>query len=239
MKLTPEQEEMQRLEKFQARLNIPPKEEEIRTNKHAGNTLYLPISFVEMTLDEYFFGLWETKDFRWQVMVNEVVGSITLRVFHPVAKVWIERTGASAVMIRQRRDSGVTNVEGKIHNALEMDFPHLKSDCIVNAAKSLGKSLGRDLNRAFQDYYRPIITGMAEKAGAITANVEEDRALTRALNQANYMLESARMDDQTLQSITLSLSQCETPEQVYQVTEIIANYLPEPDPAKQFKKLKI
>jgi len=237
--LTADQQELQKLEKFQARLNTPPIEQEVRTNKHAANSLYLPISYVEMGLDEMFFGLWETKDFRWQVMVNEVVGVITLRVFHPVSKQWIERTGASAVMIRQRRDSGVTNVENKIHNALEMDFPHLKADCIVNAAKSFGKMFGRDLNRAFTDVYRGIITEHAEQNGAITQNVEDNQRLSKALLNANLMLESARMDDQTEQGILLDLSNCENEFDVYRIMDIIKEYLPEPDPKKQLENMNL
>lgn len=58
--------------------------------------------------------------------------------------------------------------------------------------------------------------------------------LEKAVQRANYMIDQARMDDQTLQSISVSLSNCETPTDVYRVIEIIANYLPENDPAKQF-----
>lgn len=224
----------QRLQKFTAILNANPKQEEVRTNQYAGNTMYLPISYIEMALDELFFGLWETKDFKWQTMANEIVGSITLRVFHPVANQWIERTGASATMIRQQRGAGITELEKKIHNALEMDFPHLKADCIVNAAKSLGKSFGRDLNRQYTDVYRPIITGQAIQSGAVTPQVEAESMLTRALYNAHSLLEHANIDDQTLQSITIALSACETHEDVKPIIETIKNYIPVEDPARQF-----
>lgn len=223
-----------RLQGFTKALNAEPNKDEVRVNQHAANTLYLPISYVEMSLDELFFGLWETKDFRWRNYANEIVGTITLRVFHPVANQWIERTGASATMIRQQRGAGITELEKKIHNALEMDFPHLKADCIVNAAKSLGKMFGRDLNRKFADVYRPLITGQAIKAGAVTAQVEHETALSKALFNANTLLEQANMDDQTLQSISVALSNCETPQDVSVIIEDIKMYLPTTDPAKQF-----
>lgn len=158
-----------RLEGFQGRLNAAPNQNEVKSNPHAGNSLYLPISYVEMTLDELFFGLWETRDFRWQVAGNEIIGSILLRVLHPVANQWIERTGASATMIRLKKDSAVTDISAKIHNALEMDFPHLKADCIVNAAKSFGVAFGRDLNRKDRDFYQPIITNAERKANELAA----------------------------------------------------------------------
>jgi hypothetical protein len=40
-----------------------------------------------------------------------------------------------------------SDVDAKIKNTLVKDFPHLKAECIKNAAKSLGKYFGRDLNR--------------------------------------------------------------------------------------------
>lgn len=223
-----------RLQNFTQRLNTPPKPEEVRVNQFAGNTQYLPISFVEMTLDEMFFGLWETRDFRWQAMANEIVGSIILRVFHPVANQWIERTGASATMIRQQKGAGITDLNAKIHNALEMDFPHLKTDCIVNAAKSLGKSFGRDLNRVYTDLYRPIITGQAIQNGAVTPQISANAELAKALSQANELLERIRVDDQTLQSLTVSLMTCETPADVWRVCDAIREHMPVNDPAKQF-----
>lgn len=223
-----------KLQNFLKRLNAPPKDDEVRTNQHAGNTLYLPISYVEMSLDELFFGLWETKDFKWQTMANEIVGSITLRVFHPVANQWIERTGASATMIRQQKGAGITDLNAKIHNALEMDFPHLKADCIVNAAKSFGKSFGRDLNRKFADMYRPIITGQAIESGAITPQIAASNELAKALSGANELLERVRTDDQTLESLMVSLMTCETPADVWKVMEVAKKYLPEDDPARQF-----
>lgn len=229
-----EMEKRVKLQNFSKLLNKDPNPEEVRVNQHAGNSMYLPISYVEMLLDEMFFGLWETRDFRYQVIANEIIGSIVLRVFHPTAGEWIERTGASATMIRQTKGAGLTEYDKKIHNALEMDFPHLKADCLVNAAKSLGKAFGRDLNRKFFDVYRPLITGMAIQQGAITAQVQQDQELEKAVYQANMMLEQARMDDQTLQSITMSLAECENAGQVRRLYDIIGQYIPNNDPQKQF-----
>lgn len=132
-----------------------------------------------MTLDEMFFGLWETTDFRWQVMGNEVVGSLTLRVFHSIEKIWLSRTGAAAAMIRQAKGAKITDIDAKLHNALGMDFPRLKADCLTNAARSLGKMFGRDLNRKFEDAYKPLVTMAAERDGAVTVEMEERRVLDR------------------------------------------------------------
>ena len=147
-------------------LAVPPDEKEILTNKAAKNAKFLPVSNIENTLDEVFFGLWETVDFHYQVVANEIIGSIVLRVFHPIACRWISRTGAAAVqiqMISKERggDGDISNVRNKIVNTLVKDFPHLKSECLKNAAKSVGKIFGRDLNREAVDDYQPI-TGQIE-----------------------------------------------------------------------------
>jgi hypothetical protein len=146
-----------KIQNFQTLLHKEPKAEEIQTNKQANNSRYIPISHLEMKLDEMFFGIWSTKNFQSKTVVNEEVGSIELWYFHPTAKTWLCRIGAGAVMIMQRKDSDITDVGAKIKNTMTKDFPHLKAECFRNACLSLGKSFGRDLNREFEDQYNPII----------------------------------------------------------------------------------
>lgn len=129
-------------------------------NKMAGNTMYLPISFLETTLDELYFGLWKTDGFTTRVIGNEICGELNLHVYHPIAEIWITRIGAAATMIRQVKDAGVMEADKKIKNALEMDYPHLKADCFRNACLSLGKTFGRDLNRKFIDTYKAMLAGL-------------------------------------------------------------------------------
>lgn len=152
------------VEQFQEYLNRQPKAEELFEHPHAKGYRYLPISHVQMELDQVFLGIWEEVDFRWQIVGNEIVGTLHLRVFHPVAKVWITRIGTAATMIRQASGSKISDIDAKQKNALEMDFPHLKSDCLKSAAKSLGLSLGRDLNRKIADVYHPLIKQAKERA---------------------------------------------------------------------------
>lgn len=116
----------------------------------------IPIGVLENELDEVYLGLWKTEHFTHQVVANEIVGSIHLSVFDPQARTWITRIGAGAVTIRQKKDSKLTDIDSKIKTALIMDFPKLYAMCIKNAAKTLGKRFGRDLNRKFEDYYEPV-----------------------------------------------------------------------------------
>jgi len=170
---------IQELSDYAKRLNELPNMKEVKLNKFANDSKYLPISFVEMTLDEIFLGLWKTKNFTYQVIANEIVASLDLEYFHPIAKVWLSRVGAAGVQIQM--DSGlkdakgeqvyetvggkkykvkdpnfrITDIERKIQNTLTKDFPHLKAACMTNAARDIAKIFGRDLNREHQDYYTP------------------------------------------------------------------------------------
>lgn len=144
-----------RKEKFLQYINTSPNETEVKTNKFAGNSKYLPISFIEMTLDEIFFMEWTTENFQYQVVANELIGSIDLVFTHPVSGKLIRRTGAAAVPIQMKSGSNVTDIGSKIKNTLVKDFPHLKASCLANAARSIGKRFGRDLNRKDNDTYQP------------------------------------------------------------------------------------
>jgi len=170
------------LQGFTKKVNEPPAGEAIGKTAD-GNAKTVYISHIEMTLDEYFFGLWETVNFRWQVVQNEIVGSIDLVMIHPVSGVRYSRTGAAAIQImvdkypnepaaeeskfwkkqdwdnyRKEKNRWALDVENKKQNALDMGFPKLKADCVKNAALSIGKLFGRDINRDIDktDSYKPL-----------------------------------------------------------------------------------
>lgn len=117
------------------------------------------ISHIETTLDEYFFGLWETENFRWSVVANEIVGALDLVVIHPVTGMRMRRTGAAAIEIqvdavpeeiknnKRKKNEWALDLSNKKSGALDMGFPKLKTECLKNAANSLGKMFGRDINR--------------------------------------------------------------------------------------------
>lgn len=144
-----------KVQKFSTLLNKPVEKNKLQSYNGAS---YLPISFMEMTLDELFFGQWETKNFKWERMFNEIVGSIELEVLHPITGRTITRIGTAAIQIMQ--DAGKTVAEfndTKKKNALLMGFPKLKAECFKNACISLGKYFGRDVNRKFEDAYEALI----------------------------------------------------------------------------------
>jgi len=145
---------------------------------------YLPISFMEMTLDEIYFGMWETVNFQWKQIGNEIAGSLDLRVFHPVAKQWLTRTGAGAAVImtdafteeypknasqqeiaeyKVRKNKWALNLDNKKAGALQNGgFAAFKADCFKNACLSLGKYFGRDVNRKHFDNYNPLVPDLED-----------------------------------------------------------------------------
>jgi hypothetical protein len=157
-------ENIDSLQKFQSRLNAEPRQESVEStpDKKASTVV---ISHIEMTLDTLFFGQWSTENFKWNAIANEVQGSLELVVIHPVTGMEIRRTGAASIVIMvDRVPDGVIGVErnqwalnpsNKKANALDMAFPKLKAECLKNAAQSLGKVFGRDLNRKNKDTYKP------------------------------------------------------------------------------------
>lgn len=173
------------VEDFQALINREPAAGIVRINKMAGNSKYLPIAEVERLLDEFFPG-WTTTAFSWQVIANEIVGSLELVVHHPTTGAEMRRVGAAAVMIQTRSGQAPT-VDNKIINTLSKDMPHLKAECLKNAAKSLGTIFGRNLNRDAEDEYQPL----TEQVAQLEADVQ------RALE----LLKTAKVSDDTRDKI--------------------------------------
>jgi len=177
-------EQLEQLQRFTARLNSEPAPESLEpTPDNRAKTV--TISHIEMTLDELFFGQWSTKDFTWSAIANEVQGSLTLEVIHPVNGQKITRIGAASVVIMvdkvpqgidgQERNQWAINPMNKKPNALDLAFPKLKAECLKNAAQSLGKIFGRDVNRKRQDVYRPFRIA-PELPAATMLKIESDIA---------------------------------------------------------------
>ena len=175
-------ETMGQLQKFTQRLNAEPDVMgvELTPDRKASTVV---ISHIETTLDELFFGQWKTENFKWSPVANEIQGALELVVIHPVTGFEIRRTGAASIVIMvdrapenlqgQERNQWALNPSNKKPNALDMAFPKLKSECLKNAAQSLGKVFGRDLNRKNKDTYKPFkIASAGELPEALISRLE-------------------------------------------------------------------
>lgn len=133
----------ERLENYMSTMHRKPHHKKVFRNQYANNASYLLVSNIEMDLDRLYLGLWEflPHGAGAEVLVNSVVYNGVLRVFHPVANIWLSRAGVGAVDI-QVDANGVIKAKG-----IQKAVGAAKTFAFKNAAKSLGKRYGRDLNR--------------------------------------------------------------------------------------------
>lgn len=97
---------------------------------------FIPISVLEAKLDEVFAGDWSFTMDRELFGKAFATGVGTLSYVHPVSGDAIHKTGTAAVALSKD---------------INMDFPKLESQCIINAAKKIGPVFGRNLNRDKDD----------------------------------------------------------------------------------------
>lgn len=194
------------LQNFTQKLNREPEATELGSTPD-GKAKTLPISFIEMTLDELFFGQWSTENFKWSAITNEVQGSIDLVVTHPITNQLIRRTGAASIIITvdkapeglsgQDRNKWAMNPDNKKSNALDLGFPKLKAECLKNAAQSLGKIFGRDLNRQQKDTFKNTLVAIPDQAlRAAIERVEKgaNEFEVLALCDANFILNDVQIE---------------------------------------------
>lgn len=138
---------LEKVGEFQAILNNEPKENEIEENNLANNALYVPIGVIEKKLDQLFGGLYRISCLEFKQIANEIVVIARIEYFHPIAGVWLHRDGVGGAQIRWAKGVDITDMNGKYKNALVADAPHAYAEAIKNAAKKIGNSFGRNLNR--------------------------------------------------------------------------------------------
>lgn len=186
------------LQDFLKRLNRDPDPAELDKTPD-GKAKVLPISFVEMTLDEIFLGMWSTENFTSKVVLNEVCGELELVVIHPVTGMAIRRTGAASIIIQvdkvpdtltgQARNEWALSPSNKKYNALDLAYPKLKAECVKNAAQSLGKIFGRDMNRKKTDKLQQEYKTLSDVGfKALTERVENGDLEAVRLADSNFIL---------------------------------------------------
>lgn len=174
---------------FQRRLNAEPDPREFEKTPD-GKARTLPISFVDMTLDELFLGQWEMSEPHYQQIFNEIVGTAVLTVWHPITGRPIKRTGWASVVITQDADAKLEDFNiTKKKNALDLTFPKLGAEIRKSAAQTLGKVFGRDINRKAVDVFKPALKPLSDEAfKAALKRIEGGKLETIALAEANFIL---------------------------------------------------
>lgn len=184
-----------RMQNFQERLNKEPNPAEFEPTPD-GKARTLPISFVEMTLDEMYLGQWESSDATYSQIFNEVVAVVTLTVWHPITNRPLKRSGWASVIITQDKDATIAEFNmTKKKNALDLAFPKLGAEALKNAAKSLGKIFGRDINRKKQDVFKPPLRPIPDTAmSALLKRIEAGETHLAIVASENFLLDELQTE---------------------------------------------
>lgn len=179
-------------------LNQDPDPGQIRTNKYANNTHYLPIGYLENKLDE-IFQVWEDDIKEVKILGNSIAVTITVSVLNPVTGTFIKRAGVGAMPIElqaDKRDRAGNLIEEGAVNALDFEkiqskaiqknLPAAKAYAFKNAVQSLGRAFGRSLNRTDETYFEPMYAKRSSTKGEITPEVE---IVIEEVNQARDLVE--------------------------------------------------
>jgi hypothetical protein len=174
---------IKQLEQFQMLLNKEPDSTNIKKAHDAkGGGQYLPIGAIENLLDETYNGLWQSFA-KVEQMGNSIVATVHLRVFHPIASAWLNRTGVGAIRLQLEKGSAVMDASSMKGDAFEKGVGTAKSVALRNAAASLGVVFGRNLNRKdLEDYEYTTIGEQADGMGVLVM-------------EALCLVESSTMDE--------------------------------------------
>jgi hypothetical protein len=107
----------------------------------------IKIGDLQQLLDMVYFGQWSTKNFKFEVIANEIVGTVELHLIDPFSGATRQIMGAASVAIMVDKGTDGLDVKNKKSKALEMGFPKLYAMCFKSAARQIGTLFGRDINR--------------------------------------------------------------------------------------------
>lgn len=179
-----------------AKLNRLPNRKWIKSQTIGGREVfYLPIEKVEYLLTK-IFGLWYAEVVRYEQVFNAVTVHVRLHLVHPYTGEPWKVDGVGAEEVQTKKGAAASDLANINTGAVAMAFPAAKSEAIKNAAKSLGKYFGRDLNRK----------------DTISSEEYENDVMRWAPTEAQH------------QSITAILADCSTVEQVREIQELMPDY---------------
>jgi hypothetical protein len=110
------------------------------------NIKYIPIEIVEYLLTSIFIK-WYVEIKETQVIANSVVVTIRLHYQNPTDAEMRYQDGIGAAVMQTAKDAGATDFTQIKSDAVMKAAPAAKSYAIKDAAETIGKLFGKDLNR--------------------------------------------------------------------------------------------
>ena len=196
-------------EDFQRILNKQPSKKNIKKNKLANDSDYIPISILEKQLDEVYGGLWKYRVTQIFQLLNSIVVVLELEVYHP-SGVWIMRGCIGAVPIQLKKDENDITPNTINKMAVQMNAPSAKSFALSNAIQSLGEVFGRNINRKEQDLDYIYMT-------------EQMTDFEPKKEQAISLVKSSNIDNMTKNSVLKSIEKASS-EKLDSIIEYLTKY---------------
>ena len=131
--------------------------EKVAVNKFANNTKYVPISYVEMKLDEMFIDGWNREIKSHDQVLNSVVVVVRISAFNPSNGRDFFRDGIGSKALQLKRGSSAMDIASLQPNACELAYPAATTQAVKNAAQSIGKVFGRDVARELNAEFNSMV----------------------------------------------------------------------------------
>lgn len=158
---------------------------------------YVPISFIEMSLDELLYLGWHTEVIKWEIQLNSCCVHLRLHYTNPVTGKECWTDGLGACPIQTNLDSKPMDISNIKSAGIQMALPAAKSYALKDAAEQLGKVFGRDIARNHIDGFNPIVKTEKSKSESYAKCVQAweqskkdqatlDRYLIEAKKQGIY-----------------------------------------------------
>ena len=127
-------------------LNQEPKKEWVKDHPIAKNVKYLPIGMVEWLLTNIFIK-WKPEVLREGILANSAYCTVRLHYKDPITGEWDWVDGVGAAPLQTDKGAGATDWTQIKSDAVMKGLPAAKSFAIKDAAETLGRLFGKDLNR--------------------------------------------------------------------------------------------
>lgn len=137
-------------------LNQEPKKEWLKTHPIVTNLKYLPIERVEWLLTNIFIK-WRVEVLREGVMANSAYCTVRLHYKDPITGEWDWTDGVGSAPLQTDKGAGATDWTKIKSDSVMKGLPAAKSFAVKDAAETLGKLFGKDLNRKDEIAYNTLI----------------------------------------------------------------------------------
>ena len=128
---------------FKTMVNVSPKQDWLGDNR---GVKYLPIQRVEALLDSVC-GDWHVEVKSLELIANSMVCTARLHYWNPAKGEWTWTDGIGAAPVNTNKGAEATDFAQIKHDSVQKAAPAAKAYAVKNAAQTIGRIFGRNVNR--------------------------------------------------------------------------------------------